>query len=231
LEKTDLKGPLVQFQAVKANQKDTLLLMHTINKALGKNALDPAMLDKAFERWWPDLDQALQRIDNLRPQDEADRRSDRDLMEEVLERVRSLERTPNPVGKDDAAQTLMTWLLWRQAFKPGEEIKPLMDAVAKGELPTEIFNLRPLLRSLLTAVARGELPAEVFKVNEDAVEAAIEQGYNIPGVAITVYTPDRTRVLGEVYFNQEIEQWEVKDVPEVKFRTSREAIDWLLRSS
>ena len=98
-----------------------------------------------------------------------DRRSDRDLIEETLERVRSLER-----GKEEIAQELLIWLLWRQAFNPGEEIRPLMEAIDRGELSAEIFNLRSPKRSLIKAVADGEVPVDAIKIDEEAVEAAIE---------------------------------------------------------
>lgn len=229
LEKSDLRGPLAQFQAAKTNQEDTLALVYTINKALGRTGLDSAMLHKAFMRWWPDLYQALQRIAAESPADQEVTRSDHELITEVLERVRALGRK-----QDDrvasAAQELTTWLLWKLAFKPGEEIDVLKEAIGKGELPTDVFQLRPPLRALIRAVVDGKVPPDVLKIDQEVLQTAIEQGANIPGVAIKVYATDHARVLGEVYFNPKTDQWEIMDVADAKFRTSREAIDWLSKS-
>jgi hypothetical protein len=85
---TDLKGPLVQFQSTMANEEDTLKLVRTINKALGDQARSTEQLDKAFQKWWPELQRALESVPGpslpLKPL-----RSDRDLLEEVLDLTRS----------------------------------------------------------------------------------------------------------------------------------------------
>ena len=87
LDPADVRGPLTQFQATRAEKHDTMRLITTINKALGDQALAAQKIETAFEHWWPDLEQALTSVKqiagNAKPV-----RPDRELLEEVLEIVR-----------------------------------------------------------------------------------------------------------------------------------------------
>jgi TIR domain len=102
LRPSDLRGPLVQFQAAEANREDTRRLLATINAALGKNALSERSLDRAFATWWPQLEKALATLPPSRPHAArtTSARSERDLLEEVLTLVRDLarERADSPAA-------------------------------------------------------------------------------------------------------------------------------------
>jgi hypothetical protein len=87
-----IKGPLVLFQAAISNKGDTRKLLQSINQALAESALSSEKLDKAFERWWPDLEIRLEDISKVRDQP-LPRRSEVELLEEILETVRSLSRS------------------------------------------------------------------------------------------------------------------------------------------
>lgn len=91
VQPTDLEGPLVQFQAAVANEKDTLTLLETVNRALGDQALPEATLHKVFQKWWPDLEQQLSAI-NLGAQGISVVRGEREMIEETLSLVRQLVR-------------------------------------------------------------------------------------------------------------------------------------------
>lgn len=94
IEPTDVNGPLVQFQATRANEQETRKLIHTINRALGKEALSDNSLDRAFDMWWPSLSQSLKQIPS-EPESHKPRRTERDLLEEILDVVRTQARS-NP---------------------------------------------------------------------------------------------------------------------------------------
>lgn len=89
LRPTDIKGPLVQFQATEATKSETFKLLKTINDALEEGRLPESALERVFEKWWPELEERLTRI-RVRPAEEAPARSDRDILEETLTLVRSL---------------------------------------------------------------------------------------------------------------------------------------------
>lgn len=88
VEPTDLKGPLVQFQATKAQREDTKKLIITLNHALGSSQLPQDKLEKAFDVWWPELEQKLKNIPSEKGESRPGR-PDREMLEEILELVRA----------------------------------------------------------------------------------------------------------------------------------------------
>jgi hypothetical protein len=85
-------GPLAQFQANTADKAGTLRVILTLNKALKEKALDDEQVRRAFERCWPELEDKLNKLPDLeRHQPE---RSERSILEEVLDVVRGLSRKP-----------------------------------------------------------------------------------------------------------------------------------------
>lgn len=86
LETSDLKGPLTSFQSTKFNKDDIKRLVCTINNAAGESKLDSTILDNVFEMWWPKLEKNITEIleTSSKPLTK-DRRSERDILEEILE--------------------------------------------------------------------------------------------------------------------------------------------------
>lgn len=85
------QGPLTQFQAKRANEKETWELVLSVNKALKEQALPEEQLRRTFDRWWPDLDKLLRSL----PTSEDDRKPVRqvpDMVEEILNLVRGISR-------------------------------------------------------------------------------------------------------------------------------------------
>jgi TIR domain-containing protein len=89
-DKSQVVGPLTQFQMKMANKEETFSLVADINMRLGEESLSDRVLSQAFERSWPDLEKA---INSLPPESAGKtRRTEVDLLEEILERVRSMDR-------------------------------------------------------------------------------------------------------------------------------------------
>jgi hypothetical protein len=101
LEKTDLVGPLVQFQATSFTKEDMKKLVKTINNECGDNKLRDSVVDSVFEVWWPKLEEQV----NLVMGKERDKgheklRSERELIEEILSLTRmSVSRTLREPGE------------------------------------------------------------------------------------------------------------------------------------
>jgi hypothetical protein len=88
---TDITGPLTQFQATVATSKeDSLKLLETINSAQENGALDKARLEKAFNKYWPELEAELTKISEIKLPHVA-KRALQDIAEEILTLVRGLQ--------------------------------------------------------------------------------------------------------------------------------------------
>jgi hypothetical protein len=83
----DYGDPLGDFNGVTADRDGTLKLVRSINRAMDRQLRDED-LDLVFERMWGDLKAELDRIPAAPPGTAAPRRSDRELLEEILARVR-----------------------------------------------------------------------------------------------------------------------------------------------
>lgn len=84
LRPSDLKGPLVQFQAAEANEMDTRRVISTLNRALGESALAEKQLEKTFGIWWPELASSLSRIQPEKQTPQSPHRTEREILEEIL---------------------------------------------------------------------------------------------------------------------------------------------------
>jgi hypothetical protein len=89
LEPTDVREPLAQFQATRAQKDDLRKLVFTINSTLGDSKLGESELSEGFEVWWPKLEQRFGKIDKLASSTRPVR-DDRELLDEILGLVRSL---------------------------------------------------------------------------------------------------------------------------------------------
>lgn len=92
LRPSDLTGPLAMFQAATTSREDILKLIQSINSA-APGSLDDSRLTEAVETWWPKLEEGLQEIRTATPSTAVSARRDTsEIVEEVLEGVRSLQR-------------------------------------------------------------------------------------------------------------------------------------------
>jgi hypothetical protein len=89
---SELKAPLSQFQAQRADKGGLSAIVSSMNAA-ADTPLQEKLLTRAFEKWWPDLARELEQIeDDARPLAPAEQRTEREMVEEILETVRHLAR-------------------------------------------------------------------------------------------------------------------------------------------
>ncbi len=89
VDTTDLKGPLTIFQNTRFDKKDFKKLVKTINDSGGDSKLEDTVLDGVFTMWWPKLEEQVSKIIKEHKTSEPDEnRTERDILEEVLELTR-----------------------------------------------------------------------------------------------------------------------------------------------
>ena len=95
LKPTDVEQPLGQFQHTVVQQDDVRRLVQSINRKVaeaGERALTENVLDDVFKTYWPRLEAELRTIARDTPADAPRERSERDLLQEVLEGIRVQDR-------------------------------------------------------------------------------------------------------------------------------------------
>ncbi len=99
LKPTDLSGPLASFQLTQFEKEDFRKMVATINGALGDGRLSDGDLGEVFDTWWPKLDKSVSKV--LRGHGQRtvpEPRDMRDMVEEILELVRSQSHDAESVG-------------------------------------------------------------------------------------------------------------------------------------
>jgi hypothetical protein len=97
LETTDLSGPLTTFQTTSFERSDFKKMMQSINETAGANSLAKETFDRVFDMWWPQLHEKIAKIINSGTSaKDANLRSDRELLEEILLTARSISRSSRP---------------------------------------------------------------------------------------------------------------------------------------
>lgn len=93
LEPKDISQPMSSLQAVKADLDGTKRVVRSVNRTLPE-PLPDAILDKLFGRLWPDLEEKLAAAKVMEHGEKAPKkRTDTDVLAEVLDTVRRLDST------------------------------------------------------------------------------------------------------------------------------------------
>lgn len=104
IKRSEVNGPILQFQSTIFEKDDIKKLIHTLNKACGESGISEAMLDKAFEVWYPTLESDLNELKEVDEIPDSDIKIKNDthsseIIEEILELSRDnqkLLRNPDP---------------------------------------------------------------------------------------------------------------------------------------
>lgn len=98
LSPAEIQNPLGQFQAQPLNQTGMGKIVSTINSALSR-PLPTERVEKAMSKWWPDFESEIQKIEQQLSLDVVEEpvRSDRELLEDILDTVRSVARNSGDV--------------------------------------------------------------------------------------------------------------------------------------
>ena len=92
---SDVTGPLAQFQHSSLEEEDFFKLLLSMNEVLGEDGLEIQRLKRVYENFWPSLKKRAEGILNEVDTNLAHQniRSDREILEEILDLSRSLAQT------------------------------------------------------------------------------------------------------------------------------------------
>jgi len=127
IQNTDLSGPLKQFQTTEFEKNDFKKLVSIINSKFGESKLSPKILDSVFDKWWPELESEISKtlIESTTNNEEKPVRSERDLLEEILElsraTMRSSRRTTSSVNLEAFQDFLKKFISLHDAEAFGDE--------------------------------------------------------------------------------------------------------------
>ena len=103
IKRSEVKGPILQFQSTIFQKDDIKKLVKTLNKACGDDGMTDARLEKSFEVWYPSLENDLNQLKATNTEEIIDNKAEEnnhssEILEEILELSRDnqkLLRTPD----------------------------------------------------------------------------------------------------------------------------------------
>jgi hypothetical protein len=103
IKRSEVNGPILQFQSTVFDKEDIKKLVHSLNKACKNDQLSDEQLEKTFNIWYPSLEEELNKIKKMdeRVSEEAKPASIENpaILEEILELTRTNQKLiRNPEG-------------------------------------------------------------------------------------------------------------------------------------
>jgi hypothetical protein len=109
IKRSEVDGPILQFQSTIFDKDDVYKLVKTLNTASGEDQLSESMLDKAFNVWWPTLEEELNKLREFIEEPSDVLASEAPLPSEILEEILDLSRINQKLLRNpdsDAARLL-----------------------------------------------------------------------------------------------------------------------------
>ncbi len=114
IKRSEVDGPMLQFQSTIFEKEDIKKLIHTLNKACGEDGITTAMLDRAFDVWYPTLERELSQLKEISETEDNDNsvitgeQHTNAIIEEILELTRDNQKLlRNPDSKiSDGIETI-----------------------------------------------------------------------------------------------------------------------------
>jgi TIR domain len=154
--KTDLSGPLSQFQACLPVEEDMLQLVRDINRGLGDDRLNDSTIGDTFNAFWKRLTDDLEEISakSLPGRSESQRSSD-DILREVLDRVRSQEKLLRSMSTRQISTSALAALKAAAVVDQGVSDKQTRDRLAVLDI-AKPFIEEALSGRIMSVERRGE---------------------------------------------------------------------------
>lgn len=184
LKRSEIQGPLLQFQSVITEHDDIWRLLSSMNASLGDKALSEEQLKKTFEVWWPILEKMLSDIGasiKIGTPPKKERTADSNvptasttIIEEILELSRTqqkLLRSPDIIVPKEYLYPLLeeaisTAIMRMERATPNHPAwRHLIDTV--GRAMTLVGEIRAAPKDSLD---RGEQTDQLFKILIEAQE-------------------------------------------------------------
>lgn len=93
VEPADLQPPLAQFNHTFPTKESMKSLVTTLNNGVEANRLDPIILDRIFETYWPQFEQGFAKIIKENPVNTVvEPRDEKDILSEILSTMRGMSK-------------------------------------------------------------------------------------------------------------------------------------------
>lgn len=147
IKRSEVDGPILQFQSTIFEKDDILKLVRTINKASGEEILNDDRLTTTFNVWYPSLEKSLKEIQAVSPTNSEHSPatgSDKLILEEILELSRINQRLiRNPENDNSKKLEELKQLIEENNFLRLNTTRNLRRRNIQPNMIEEIYNIYP----------------------------------------------------------------------------------------
>lgn len=161
--RSDIEGPVLQFQSTILEKDDVYKLLRSINSACGEESLEEGRLERAYDVWWPKLLTDLERIpDEKKEADSKGQESEADVrVARVLEEILDLSRNNHKLLRDPTSlmpPEYVEHVLFRS--------KRRIDEIDPGAIEEVIVRYRDVLKCVSRMRSQDEFSPEMAELIE-----------------------------------------------------------------
>ena len=92
IKRSEVNGPILQFQSTVFEKDDVKKLLLSLNKADSGEQLTNSRLEKAFDVWYPNLEDSLNHLLEVHPEEPDNTKPQEPISNEILEEILDLSR-------------------------------------------------------------------------------------------------------------------------------------------
>ncbi|WP_422004562.1 hypothetical protein [Roseivirga pacifica] len=92
IKRSEVDGPILQFQSTIFQKDDIKKLVKSLNKACEENSITDTRLEKAFDVWYPTLEEELNKLKDVKDEEPTEEIETTGYTSEILEEILDLSR-------------------------------------------------------------------------------------------------------------------------------------------
>ena len=161
IKRSEVNGPILQFQSTIFQKEDIKKLLFSLNKATTEGQLSDEKLDKALDVWYSDLEEKLNELlGTLSPQEEeaVDAKKEEPLVSSILEEILDLSRVNQKLLRNPDSDIYNTidsmQMMLREVLTRSEHERDLRRPRKKNKIHPkmldEILHMSPRFTNNLT---------------------------------------------------------------------------------
>ncbi len=172
VKRSEVTGPLLQFQSTILEKDDIFKLVKSINETCEEHGLDEARLEKVFEVWWPSLIEELNSIEEntpntKTPQPSKTNNNETEYLSNVLEEILEISRINQKLLRDPEQILPMNYFehIQKQITKRSRS-SHLINGFHPKALADAIDRYRELIKAVSEAKEKLPDSEEINKISK-----------------------------------------------------------------
>lgn len=166
VKRSEVNGPLLQFQSTVFEKEDVFKLIKSINSTNDVDTLPEQRLNRYFEGWWPSLEKDLQKIEETEGLTESEKQDDFqqtcNVQAKLLEEILELTRNNHKILRDPSAIMPIDYI--KNAIQTAPPTPHFAHAAAARDVQGYYDELIELIRSGMSEAPHTPLLSEIYSI-------------------------------------------------------------------